>query len=77
MKSELFLLLEEIEREKGISKDVVLDALSGALLSAYRKNYGAVQDAKVIIDEDTGEIKVYARKNIVEEVEEEILLSHG
>ena len=70
MSAELFLLLDEIEKEKGISRDVVLDALSGALLSAYKKNFGAVQDAKVIIDEETGDIKVYARKDIVEEVED-------
>lgn len=69
MSSELFSLLDEIEKTKGISKDVIIDALSSALLSAYKKNYGAVQDAKVIIDEDTGVIKVYARKNVVEEVE--------
>ncbi len=69
MSSELFLLLDEIEKEKGISRDVVIDALNGALLSAYKKNFGVVQDAKVIIDEDTGAIKVYARKNVVEEVE--------
>ena len=70
MSSELFMLLDEIEKEKGISKDVVIDALSGALLSAYKKNFGAVQDAKVIINEETGEIKVYARKNVVEVVED-------
>ncbi len=70
MSSELFMLLDEIEKEKGISKDVVIDALSSALLSAYKKNFGAVQDAKVLIDEKTGEIKVYARKNVVEVVED-------
>ena len=69
MSAELFILLDEIEKEKGISRDVVIDVLSSALLSAYKKNFGAVQDAKVLIDEETGEIKVYARKNIVEEVE--------
>lgn len=68
MSAELFMLLDEIEKEKGISRDVVLDALNGALLSAYRKNFGATKDAKVIIDEKTGAIKVYARKNIVDEV---------
>ena len=50
MSAELFMLLDEIEKEKGISRDVVIDALNGALLSAYKKNFGAVQDAKVIID---------------------------
>lgn len=70
MSAELFVLLEEIEKEKGISKDVVLDALESALLSAYRKHFGAVQDAGVRIDEESGEIKVYAKKAIVEEVED-------
>ena len=42
MSSELFNLLDEIEEEKGISKDIVLDALSSALISAYKKNFGAV-----------------------------------
>lgn len=77
MSSELFTLLDEIEKEKGISKDIVLEALTSALLSAYKKNYGATADVQVKIDEKTGEIKVYARKNIVEEVvdkESEILL---
>mgnify|MGYP003437228789 CR=1 FL=1 len=42
MSSELFMLLNEIEKEKGISRDVVIDALSGALLSAYKKNFGHI-----------------------------------
>ena len=70
MSAELFTLLDEIEKEKGISKDIVLEALTSALLSAYKKNYGAASDIQVKIDEKTGDIKVYARKNIVEEVED-------
>ena len=46
MSAELFNLLDEIEEEKGISKDVVLDALESALISAYKKNFGAVEDIK-------------------------------
>lgn len=68
MSTELFTLLDEIEREKGISKDIVIEALTSALLSAYKKNYGAAADARVNIDDETGEIKVYASKAIVEEV---------
>ncbi len=70
MSTELFTLLGEIEKEKGISRDIVLEALTSALLSAYKKNYGAAADASVKIDEKTGEIKVYATKQIVEEVED-------
>lgn len=69
MSAELFNLLDEIEEEKGISKDVVLDALESALISAYKKNFGAVQDINVKFDDD-GEIKIYARKTVVEEVED-------
>ena len=70
MSAELFTLLDEIEKEKGISKDIVLEALTSALLSAYKKNYGAASDIEVKIDEKTGDIKVYARKNIVDVVED-------
>ena len=69
MSSELFNLLDEIEEEKGISKDIVLDALSSALISAYKKNFGAVSDINVKYSED-GDIKIYARKTVVEEVED-------
>ncbi len=69
MSSELFNLLDEIEEEKGISKDIVLDALESALISAYKKNFGAVSDINVKFSED-GEIKIYARKMVVEEVED-------
>lgn len=80
MSAELFTLLDEIEKEKGISKDIVIEALTSALLSAYKKNYGAASDIEVKINEETGEIKVYARKNIVEEVvdrESEISLENA
>ena len=70
MSSELFTLLDLIEKEKGISRDVVLEALEGALIKAYKKDFGAVHDIRVNIDEKTGEIKVFARKNVVDEVED-------
>ena len=60
----------EIEAEKGISKDVILDALESALISAYRKHFGAADDVSVRISPDSGEIKIYARKQVVEEVED-------
>ncbi len=68
MSAELFTLLDEIEKEKGISRDVIIEALSSALISAYKKNFGAVSDVRVVIDEKTGAISVFARKNVVEEV---------
>ncbi len=70
MKAELFLLLDEIEREKGISRDIILDALESALISAYKRNYGAVSDINVNIDEETGNISVHAKKTVADEVED-------
>ncbi len=68
MSSELFNLLDEIEEEKGISKDIILDALESALISAYKKNFEAVEDINVKFSED-GDIKIFARKTVVDVVE--------
>lgn len=70
MSSEFFESLELIEEEKGISRDVVLDALESALVSAYKKHFGAVSDIGVVFDEESGAIRIVARKNVVEEVED-------
>lgn len=67
MTETLFELLDEISEEKGINKDVILDVLESALISAYKKNFGATQDVTVKFEEN-GEIKIFARKNIVDEV---------
>ncbi len=80
MSSELFESLELIEEEKGISRDVILDALESAMIAAYRKNYGAAQDVGVIFDEKSGAIRIVARKNVVEVVtdkENEITLEEA
>ena len=70
MSSELFASLEMIEEEKGISRDIVLDALESALISAYKKHFGAVQDIGVVFDEESDAIRIIARKTVVEEVED-------
>lgn len=70
MSAELFSLLDEIEEEKGISKDVVLDALESALISAYKKNFGAVEDINVKFNEENGDIRIFARKKVVDFVED-------
>jgi N utilization substance protein A len=61
--------LEELERERGIDKEVLLQAIEAALISAYRRNYGGVsQNVRVHLDRTSGEPEVYAIKNVVEEV---------
>lgn len=72
MSSELMLAIEQLEKEKGISKDILVEAIVTALISAYKKNFGAAQNVKVDIDEE-GIFKVYALKDVSEEVENEFL----
>ncbi|MFS1513160.1 transcription termination factor NusA [Chengkuizengella sp. SCS-71B] len=67
MNAEFIEALTEIEREKGISKEVLIDALEAALISSYKRNYTA-QNVRVDINQQTGVIKVFARKTVVEEV---------
>lgn len=65
--------LVEIEREKGISKDVIFEALESALFSSYRKNFGSSQNVEVEMDKETGKALVYAIKEVVEVVENKFL----
>lgn len=69
--------LDELEKEKGILKEELLEAVETALLAAYKKNYGEKDNAIVTINRTSGDVKVFSRKLIVEEVvnsEEEISL---
>ena len=68
MNQEFMEALEELEQEKGIDKQTLLEAIKTALISAYKRNFGITQDARVEIDEQTGAIAVYAEKEVVEEV---------
>ncbi|MFL2116325.1 transcription termination factor NusA [Marinilactibacillus psychrotolerans] len=68
MSKELVAALETLEKEKGISKEVVIEALEAALVSAYKRNYGTAQNVEVEFDDDNGEIKVYQVREVSEEV---------
>ncbi len=66
---ELIMALDELEKERGISKDYLLESLEVALVAAYKKNFDSAENVKVEIDSQTGEIHVYAQKEVVETVE--------
>lgn len=68
MNLEFISALKEIEKEKGISAEVLLQAIEHALLTAYRKNFGSAQNARIEITRESGEIKVFAKKTIVDTV---------
>mgnify|MGYP001267345713 CR=1 FL=1 len=68
MNSEFMEALASLERDKGISKDIILDAIESALISGYKRNFNTAQNVRVDINRETGVIKVLARKTVVEEV---------
>ncbi|WEG72758.1 transcription termination factor NusA [Vagococcus intermedius] len=68
MSKEMLNALEALEVEKGISKEIVIEALEAALVSAYKRHYGQAQNVEVEFDAKKGNIHVYAVKEITEEV---------
>ena len=69
---ELVLALDELEKEKGIKKDYMLESIETALVTAYKRNYDSnTENVKVTMNAETGEIHVYAEKEVVETVEDE------
>jgi transcription termination/antitermination protein NusA len=71
MNKELFAALESLEKEKGISKEILFEALEVALISAYKRNFQSAPAVRVSIDRDTGEIQVFSQLRVVEHVEAE------
>ncbi len=72
MNREFIKAIEDLEKEKQISKDVLIDAIESALVSAYKKNYGTSQNVHVNIDREEGDIDVLMCKDVVEEVEDDM-----
>lgn len=70
MSNELLNALDMLEKEKGISKDILIEAIEAALVSAYRRNFNQAQNVRTHFDLNTGIIKVYAHKEVVEKVED-------
>lgn len=71
MNGELIEALKQLEREKQIDPNTVLEALSSALAAAYKRNYGAgTTDIRVDIDPKTGKISVFSQEWIEKEGEE-------
>ena len=70
MDSEFFLALDEIERDKGISKAYMLEKLDQALTTAVKKDNPAAADGlRVDVDQEKRKVRIYVEKTVVEEVE--------
>lgn len=65
----LITAIEELQKEKGIKKEVVISALEDALASAYRKNYGKDKKFEVEVNPKSGEIRLFDVQNVVDDEE--------
>lgn len=68
MSSELLDALMILEKEKGISRDILIEAIEAALISAYRRNFNQAQNVRIDLNLGSGTMRVFARKEVVEEV---------
>ncbi|MBC8282734.1 MAG: transcription termination/antitermination protein NusA [Nitrospinae bacterium] len=80
MSLETLSILEQLSRDKGIDKDVLIDALKAAVEVAARKRYPTASELQSEFNESTGEVEIYLEKTVVKEVEnadEEISLKEA
>ncbi len=68
MNLDLIQALDQLEKEKNIPKEMLFEAVEAALLSAYRKNYKTTQNVSISLNRETGEVKVFARKKVMNRV---------
>ncbi|MCH5267431.1 MAG: transcription termination/antitermination protein NusA [Lachnospiraceae bacterium] len=66
-RTELIEALDAIEKEKQISKEIILEAIETSLLAACKNQYGKSENIRVSIDRQTGEVKVFADYEVVED----------
>jgi N utilization substance protein A len=71
--SEIKRVIEQVSRDKGIERQVLIQALEEALKSAARKKYGPKIDIEVQYSEETGELEVFQFKEVAEVIEEPML----
>ena len=72
MNTELLEALTILEKEKNISKDVMMEAIENSLLSACKNHFGKTDNIKLIMNKETCEYQLYAEKTVVEEVEDKL-----
>ena len=68
MRSELFDAISQIEKNKGIPEEVLFESIEAALITAYKKNFGAGKNVKIDLDKENGHIKIFEVQVVVEEV---------
>ncbi|GGA15903.1 transcription termination factor NusA [Psychrobacillus lasiicapitis] len=73
MSSDLLDALTALEKQKGIARDVLIEAIEAALVTAYKRNFNQAQNVRVDINLAVGTMLVYSRKDVVEEVTDDRL----
>ncbi|HOM01220.1 MAG TPA: transcription termination factor NusA [Acetivibrio sp.] len=73
MSADLIHALEQLEKEKGIDKDTIIEAIEAALISAYKRSFGSSQNVRVAVDRETGDFKVFALKKVTANPQNELL----
>ena len=71
MNADFILAIQELGKEKGIEPELLFQAVEEALVTAYKKNFGSVQNVRVDMNKLSGEIHVYAQREVVEGETEE------
>ncbi len=74
MKNEFTLAFNEVLEDKGLPKEIILEALQSAMVSAYQRSVNASKEQKIeaVIDTETGKVKIFAQKEVVDSVENDI-----
>ena len=67
MNHEFMEALDELEKDRGIDKEIIIDTIEQALLTAYKKNFGSAQNVRVSVDREGGEVRVYSQRRVVDE----------
>ncbi len=71
MNSDFLQALNELEKDKGIEAEVLLEAIEAALISAYRRNFGgSAQNVRVSIARESGKVSVFSRRTVVDNVQD-------
>lgn len=70
---QLILAIDELEKEKGIKKEYLMESIESALLTAYKRNFNAQENVKVVMDKETGASHLYSVKEVVENMEDSTL----
>lgn len=73
MANELLDALTALEKQKGISREVLIEAIEAALVTAYKRNFNQAQNVRVDLNLDKGSMRVFSRKDVMEEVLDERL----